>query len=140
MTDSHFIFKYSNSYSIGNDANRDWTIGKINGLVGCNKNTGIKTHTWVIWNTNKNEYNIGYTGKLTKKEEKLQPWNYDGGKKWKNIYHCTNHIFIGDLNTFCNKHNFDRKIFTMSVMRGHPRPDYFVDLTRAAEIAMIQYP
>jgi hypothetical protein len=139
MSDSHFIFKYSNPYSVGNDANRDWTIGKNSGLVGCNKNSGIKNHTWVVWNTDKKKYNIGYTGKLTEKEEMVQPWNNEGGNEWNHIYHCTHHIFIGDLDTFCSKHNFDRKIFTMSLMFGHPKPDYLDDLTCAAKIAMTQY-
>ncbi len=139
MSDSHFIFKYSNPYSIGNDANRDWTIGKTSGLVGSNKSSGMKNHTWVVWNTDKTKYNIGYTGKLTEKENVLQPWNTEGGKKWDHVYHCTHHIFVGDLDTFCRQHSFDRKIFTMSLMFGHPKPDYLADLTRAAEIVIAQY-
>jgi hypothetical protein len=136
MTESHFVFSYSNPCSVDDDANRDWEIGKNSGLVGCGIPCGLKNHTWVLWKRDKTKYNIGYTGKLIEKEEKSQPWYDAGGKEWKYVYRCTQHIFLGDLDTFCKKHSFDRKIFTNSLCFGHARLEYLHELTRAAEIVM----
>jgi hypothetical protein len=138
-TNDQFVFSYADDKSADGNAMHDWSIGAEHGLVGSGKSATVgKQHTWVVLKSKKSKdgYLLGYTGALVSVQPERQVWAEKGGKTWKYIFSCTHHILLGDLDTFCAAHDLDRKIFTTSLMFGHPRAAYLPALEKAAAIVM----
>ena len=86
-------------------------------------------------------YNLGFTGNLIQKHNaNFQPWEVAGGKQWKHIYQCSHHIWLGDMDTFCAQHGFDRTMFIKTLMFGHPSDSWKESFNEAARIVRLQYP
>jgi hypothetical protein len=131
---THFVYSYPDKYSIDQNPENNWNIGKQYNLVGNNIAAGLKDNTWVVLKT-KETYTLGFTGKLIRKETQLQPWkNYPGGKQWKHIYECSHYLWLGNLSDFCDQHHLDKQMFIQSLRFGHPKSEWIPAFNRAASI------
>ncbi len=136
-----FVFAYTDEHGIANDCTNNWNIGLQNMCVGCNKASGLKDNTWVVMKKSNGNYNLGFTGTLIQKHNaNFQPWEVAGGKQWKHIYQCSHHIWLGDMDTFCAQHGFDRTMFIKTLMFGHPSDNWKESFNGAARIVRLQYP
>ena len=137
---STFVFTYADVHSISHDCTRDWEIGIEHNSVGCNKAAGLKDNTWVVMKKNNGRYNLGFTGNLVQKQNStFQPWEVAGGKTWKHIYECSHHIWLGDLDDFCEQHGVDRFMFIQSLRFGHPSENLKDSFNQLATLVRNQY-
>jgi hypothetical protein len=129
------IITYTNKNSINHDPICDLKISLDNCIIGFNKKLGHKKNFFLLIPV-QDTYDLYFAGKsMGTYEKSFQPWHEHNGKIWKYIYEVECIYYLGNIDTFCQQHNFDRKIFTLSLMRGHPTPIFLPELNRASTIA-----
>jgi len=124
-----FVLSYNNEFSVDNSSKKDYEIGKEYNLIGSGKFIGKNKHVFILFRHERKDF-IGYAG-LSGDKVNEQPWEEQGGKKWKVVYKSSGmHSQVFNLKDLCETLDIDKKVFTTSKRFGHVRSDYQNDFEK----------